>query len=262
MEEESGRTKSSRLHQGDHHCDKGAPFHRPVRPPGGRVAAWRAWSPQRSKCTRDAEKRRKKVPGMDTPYQTRIWRRLGRPVASACDLWLACSQNCHICRRNSWCQVSCAQCACLWPLPYTGHRQHIHRSGRGKGGGAGLCVSSFPVSVVLCDLHALSMFSSGRVVGPPGRRCPGVSCGSVVVCPGAQGVVRWATPQSWPVFVPSHALSLPGGVSDVGHGPRPHFLWWGVRPAGAWGGVGGGGGLALGLTSPSWWNQSWFYNPF
>ena len=24
----------------------------------------------------------------------------------------------------------------------------------------------------------------------------------------------------------------------------------------------GGGGLGLGLGSPSWWNQSWFYNPF
>ena len=23
-----------------------------------------------------------------------------------------------------------------------------------------------------------------------------------------------------------------------------------------------GGGLGLGLRSPSWWNQSWFYNPF
>ena len=43
---------------------------------------------------------------MDTPYQTRMWKRLGRPVAldaSACDLWLACSLNCHICRRVSWC---------------------------------------------------------------------------------------------------------------------------------------------------------------
>ena len=24
----------------------------------------------------------------------------------------------------------------------------------------------------------------------------------------------------------------------------------------------GGGGLGLGLGSPSWWNRSWFYNPF
>ena len=26
----------------------------------------------------------------------------------------------------------------------------------------------------------------------------------------------------------------------MGHGPRPHSLWWGVRPAGAWGDNGGG----------------------
>ena len=34
--------ESGRLHRGDHHCDKGASFHRPVGPLGGRVAAWRA----------------------------------------------------------------------------------------------------------------------------------------------------------------------------------------------------------------------------
>ena len=32
-EEDSVRTKSSRLHWGDQHYDKGAPFHRPVGPP-------------------------------------------------------------------------------------------------------------------------------------------------------------------------------------------------------------------------------------
>ena len=58
--------KSCGLHPGGQHCDKGAPFHTPVGPPGGRVAAWRAWSPQGSKCTSDAKKRREEVPGMDT----------------------------------------------------------------------------------------------------------------------------------------------------------------------------------------------------
>ena len=58
--------KSDRLHWGDQHCDKGAPFRRQVGPPGGRVAAWRAWSPQGSKCTSDAKKRREEVPSVDT----------------------------------------------------------------------------------------------------------------------------------------------------------------------------------------------------
>ena len=39
-----------------------------------------------------------------------------------------------------------------------------------------------------------------------------------------------------------------GGGLAGGHG--------GVQP-----GVRGGGWLGLGLRSPSWWNQSWFYNP-
>ena len=47
---------------------------------------------------------------------------------------------------------------------------------------------------------------------------------------------------SWHVFVPSHALSPQGGVSDVGLSPRPHSLSWGVPPAGAGGDVGGGRG--------------------
>ena len=42
VEPDSGRMKSGRLHQGDQHCDKGAPFHRLVGPPGRKVAAWRA----------------------------------------------------------------------------------------------------------------------------------------------------------------------------------------------------------------------------
>ena len=42
-----------------------------------------------------------------------------------------------------------------------------------------------------------------------------------------------------------------GGGSGRGSGGRP-----------ARGERGGGLGLALGLGSPSWWNQSWFYNPF
>ena len=79
---ESGRTGSGRLHRSDHHCDRGAPFHRPVGPQGGRVAAWWASSPQRSKCICDAKKGRREVPSMDTPYQTRMWGRLRRPVAS------------------------------------------------------------------------------------------------------------------------------------------------------------------------------------
>ena len=54
------------LHRGDQHCDKGAPFHRLIGPPGERVAAWQAWSSQGSKCTSDAKKRRKKVPRIDT----------------------------------------------------------------------------------------------------------------------------------------------------------------------------------------------------
>ena len=57
--------KSGRLHRGDQNCDKGAPFQRPVAPPGGRVAAWQAWSPQGSKCTFEAKKRRKEGPSMD-----------------------------------------------------------------------------------------------------------------------------------------------------------------------------------------------------
>ena len=48
VEEDSGRGKSGRLRWIDQHCDKGTPFHRLVGPPGGRVAAWRAWSPQGS----------------------------------------------------------------------------------------------------------------------------------------------------------------------------------------------------------------------
>ena len=37
----------------------------------------------------------------------------------------------------------------------------------------------------------------------------------------------------------------------------------GVRGGGGLGlGLRVGLGLALGLGSPSWWNQSWFYNPF
>ena len=76
------RTESGRLHRSDHHCDRGAPFQRPAGPQGGRVAAWWAWRPQRSKCTCDAKKGRREVPSMDTPYQTRMWRKLRRPVAS------------------------------------------------------------------------------------------------------------------------------------------------------------------------------------
>ena len=46
-----------------------------------------------------------------------------------------------------------------------------------------------------------------------------------------------------------------GGVVPTG-GQRG--VWPGVRGASSQGWGGGG----LGLGSPSWWNQSWFYNPF
>ena len=70
-----------------------------------------------------------------------------------------------------------------------------------------------------------------------------------------------------------------GGGGAVGGGVQVGVGGGGVLPGGPGGGVfllGVGGGLAgghggvqpgmrgggLGLGSPSWWNQSWFYNPF
>ena len=73
---------------------------------------------------------------------------------------------------------------------------------------------------VVCPV--LSVSPIWRVVGPSGRCRPGVSCGSVVVCPHAHGFVRSATPDNWSVFVPSHALSSLAGVSNMGLGPHPH----------------------------------------
>ena len=64
-DKDSGRMNSRRLHRGDQNSED-APFHRSVGPPGGRFAAWRAWSPQGSKYTSDGKKRREEVPRMDT----------------------------------------------------------------------------------------------------------------------------------------------------------------------------------------------------
>ena len=54
-----------------------------------------------------------------------------------------------------------------------------------------------------------------------------------------------------------------GGGSYQGSGGVLPGVGGGVWPVvrGASDGV-RGGGLGLGLGSPSWWNQSWFYNPF
>ena len=58
-----------------------------------------------------------------------------------------------------------------------------------------------------------------------------------------------------------------GGGSNRGSGGGLAGGQGGVQP-GVRGGAGSGLwfrlglGLALGLGSPSWWNQSWFYNPF
>ena len=49
-----------------------------------------------------------------------------------------------------------------------------------------------------------------------------------------------------------------GGGSSRGSGGGVPGRRSGGRPARGE----GGGGVRLGLRSPSWWNQSWFYNPF
>ena len=58
---------------------------------------------------------------------------------------------------------------------------------------------------------------------------------------------------------PSYLSKLGGGG---GGGVKPGVGGGSCRGSG--GGLPGvgGGGLGLGLGSPSWWNQSWFYNPF
>ena len=50
-----------------------------------------------------------------------------------------------------------------------------------------------------------------------------------------------------------------GGCSCRGAGGGSGRGSWGCPATGE---GGGGGWLGLGLRSPSWWNQSWFYNPF
>ena len=69
-EEESRRTKLSRLHRGDQHCDKGAPLHKLTGPPRGRVAAWRARSPQGLRCTSDANYEKERGGGTCHAYTT------------------------------------------------------------------------------------------------------------------------------------------------------------------------------------------------
>ena len=60
----------------------------------------------------------------------------------------------------------------------------------------------------------------------------------------------------------------PGGGEGSGRGSGGGGVWQGVGGGGLAGGHGGiqpgvrGEGLGLGLGSPSWWNQSWFHNPF
>ena len=59
-----------------------------------------------------------------------------------------------------------------------------------------------------------------------------------------------------------------GGGEGLAGGPGGGGGVAGGRGGGLAGGHGGiqpgvrGEGLGLGLGSPSWWNQSWFYNPF
>ena len=84
------------------------------------------------------------------------------------------------------------------------------------------------------------------------------------------------------VHIPNSRAQGGGGLQPVLMRPNPQlsFKTWGggAGPAGgpgggvflpgSGGGVSGasshgqgGGGLGLGSRSPSWWNQSWFYNP-
>ena len=78
-------------------------------------------------------------------------------------------------------------------------------------------------------------------MSPPGRRCPGVSCGSVVVCPDAHGIVRWATPHSGPMCVPSHPLARREG-SSTWASVQVHTSFGGGCARQVLGELGGGGG--------------------
>ena len=83
-EEDSRRTKSGRLHRDEQHCDKGPRFHKPIGPPRGRVAAWRAWSPQWSKCTSATKKRGEEVPVTRMPQQVPMQGSQGGLLTTGC----------------------------------------------------------------------------------------------------------------------------------------------------------------------------------
>ena len=129
-----------------------------------------------------------------------------------------------------------------------------HLEGEGEGGGG----YPPPLRCTAGLIHPLP---------PPLQR----NGGQLHACPGG----AQPSPRHTPALPPPGPSTRGGGATTTGPDATPPQLSFKTWGGGCWGGGGvvpvggregvwlgmGWGGLGLGLGSPSWWNQSWFYNP-